>query len=156
MPWKTKDQWFFLSESLVGQIVAFEHIDDGCSIIRFGPLELGYYSERERRLHLDRPRPGLASNEQPREQLPWFGSSRPPLALSTNPRPPEHRAMESAGLWKAAPKNRRAFPQPLENAPRPPPAFPTATTAPATRKRITRRETKTQGRPSRVLPMFPV
>jgi len=42
----------------------------------------------------------------------------------------EHQAMESAGLWKAAEK--RAFPQALENAPHPPPAFPTATTASAT------------------------
>jgi transposase InsO family protein len=41
----------------------------------------------------------------------------------------EHQAMESAGLWKAAEK--RAFPQALENAPQPPPAFPTATTASA-------------------------
>jgi transposase InsO family protein len=41
----------------------------------------------------------------------------------------EHQAMESAGLWKAAEK--RAFPQALENAPHPPPAFPTATTASA-------------------------
>jgi len=52
-----KGQWFFLSESLVGEIVAFEEIDDGCSIIRFGPLELGYHSEREHRLYLDRSRP---------------------------------------------------------------------------------------------------
>ena len=42
----------------------------------------------------------------------------------------EHQAMESAGLWKAAEK--RAFPQALENAPHPPPAFSTATTASAT------------------------
>lgn len=38
--------------------------------------------------------------------------------------------MESDGLWKARPKA-AAFPQPLENAPRPPPAFPTHPTAPA-------------------------
>jgi transposase InsO family protein len=41
----------------------------------------------------------------------------------------EHQAMESAGLWKAAEK--RAFPQALENAPHPPPAFSTAPTASA-------------------------
>jgi hypothetical protein len=49
-----------------------------------------------------------------------------------NPPPPAR----GTGLWnlpgygKPA-KNPAAFPQPLENAPRPPPAFPTATTAPA-------------------------
>lgn len=64
---KWKGQWFFLSESLVGQMIAFEDIDDGCSIIRFGPLELGYYSDREHRLHLDRARPALASDEQPQK-----------------------------------------------------------------------------------------
>jgi len=61
---KWKGQWFFLSESLVGEMIAFEDIDDGCSIIRFGPVELGYYSDRERRLHLDRSRPALASDEK--------------------------------------------------------------------------------------------
>ena len=64
---KWKGQWFFLSESLVGQMIAFEDIDDGCSIIRFGPVELGYYSDREHRLHLDRIRPALASDEQPKK-----------------------------------------------------------------------------------------
>ncbi|MEA2162342.1 MAG: hypothetical protein QOK37_469 [Thermoanaerobaculia bacterium] len=56
-----KGQWFFLSESLVGEVVAFESIDDGCSILRFGPLELGYHSEREHRLYLDRPRPSMTA-----------------------------------------------------------------------------------------------
>ena len=42
----------------------------------------------------------------------------------------EHQAMEAAGLWKAAGK--RVFPQALENAPHPPPAFSTAPTASAT------------------------
>jgi hypothetical protein len=64
---KWKGQWFFLSESLVGEYVAFEAIDEGCSIIHFGPLELGYYSDREHRLYLDRTRPALASDEQPKE-----------------------------------------------------------------------------------------
>lgn len=41
----------------------------------------------------------------------------------------ENQAMEAAGMWKAAEK--RAFPQALENAPQPPPAFPTAPTASA-------------------------
>jgi len=65
---KWKGQWFFLSESLVGEMIAFEEIDDGCSIIRFGPLELGYYSERDHQLHLDRSRPApptTESNQQP-------------------------------------------------------------------------------------------
>jgi hypothetical protein len=37
-------------------------------IIRFGPIELGYHSEREHKLHLDRSRPALPateSNQQP-------------------------------------------------------------------------------------------
>lgn len=50
-------QWFFLSEALVGQFVAFETIDDGCAILRFGSMELGYYCKRGHRLHLDRTRP---------------------------------------------------------------------------------------------------
>jgi putative transposase len=41
----------------------------------------------------------------------------------------ENQAMEAAGIWKAAEK--RAFQQALENAPQPPPAFPTAPTASA-------------------------
>ena len=68
---KWKGQWFFLSESLVGEMVAFEDIDDGCSIIRFGPLELGYHSEREHKLYLDRSRPALpatAADEQPEKE----------------------------------------------------------------------------------------
>ncbi len=63
-----KGQWFFLSEALVGEQVAFETIDDSCSILRFGKLELGYYSDRDRRLHLDRVRPAAptpGSEEQP-------------------------------------------------------------------------------------------
>jgi hypothetical protein len=62
---KWKGQWFFLSESLVGQLVAFDTIDEGCSILRFGPLELGYYSEREHRLHLDRTRPAAPTTAAP-------------------------------------------------------------------------------------------
>lgn len=50
-------QWFFLSDSLVGEHVAFEPVDDETFIVRFASLELGYYSAREKRLHLDRARP---------------------------------------------------------------------------------------------------
>lgn len=57
---KWRGQWFFLSDALIGELIAFEPIDDACSIIRFGSLELGYYSEREHRLHLDRTRPARA------------------------------------------------------------------------------------------------
>jgi putative transposase len=42
----------------------------------------------------------------------------------------ENQAMEAVGMWKAAEKH--AFPQALENAPHPPPAFPSAPTASAT------------------------
>jgi putative transposase len=50
-------QWFFLSEALVGEPIAFEPVDTGCWIAHYGPLELGYYSAREKKLHLDRSRP---------------------------------------------------------------------------------------------------
>src|SRR5436190_5937765 len=62
-----------------------------------------------------------------------YNERRPHSSLAyKTPKPfaREHQAMDSAGLWKAAEK--RAFPQPLENAPHPPPPFPTATTASAT------------------------
>jgi|SRR5688572_731673 len=55
---KWHGQWFFLSDSLVGEMVAFEPVADGCWILRFGPIELGLYSAHDRNLHLDRPRPG--------------------------------------------------------------------------------------------------
>ena len=54
---KWKGQWLFLSEALVGELVAFEPVDDYCSIVRFGCLELGYYSDTDRRLYLDRRGP---------------------------------------------------------------------------------------------------
>lgn len=54
---KWKGQWFFLSEALVGELVAFERVDDQCAVVRFGTLDLGYYSEPDRRLFLDRTRP---------------------------------------------------------------------------------------------------
>lgn len=56
-------QWFFLSEALVGEFVAFERVDNDLWILRFGPIELGCYSSREKKLLLDRPRPaGKAEN----------------------------------------------------------------------------------------------
>jgi putative transposase len=70
---KWKGQWLFLSEALAGEHVAFEAIDDACAIIRFGKLELGYYSDREHRLHLDRVRPAAPaprSDEQPGKESP--------------------------------------------------------------------------------------
>lgn len=66
---KWKGQWFFLSESLVGEMIAFEQIDDGCSIIRFGPLELGYYSERDHQLYLDRSRPAPPTTESNQQSV---------------------------------------------------------------------------------------
>jgi putative transposase len=54
---KWRGQWFFLSEALVGELVAFERVDEGCSVVRFAALDLGYYSELESRLFLDRNRP---------------------------------------------------------------------------------------------------
>ncbi len=60
---KWMGQWFFLTEALVGEFVAFEPVADGCWILTFGPIELGYYSASEKKLFLDRPRPaGKAEN----------------------------------------------------------------------------------------------
>lgn len=72
---KWDGQWFFLSDALIGEEVAFEAVDDTCSILRFGPIELGYYSGRERRLHLDRTRPAQQPNDNPPStQEPGYGS----------------------------------------------------------------------------------
>jgi putative transposase len=73
---KWDGQWFFLSEALVGEWVAFETVADECSVLRFGHLELGYYSGRERRLHLDRTRPAPATADHTArpEQEPGYGS----------------------------------------------------------------------------------
>jgi putative transposase len=54
---KWDGQWFFVSDALVGEHVAFEPVDDETFVLRFGRFELGYYSARQRRLHLDRTRP---------------------------------------------------------------------------------------------------
>jgi putative transposase len=58
---KWRGQWLFLSEALIGEHVAFEPIDGETWIVRFGPLELGYFSDRDQLLHLDRARPTPAS-----------------------------------------------------------------------------------------------
>jgi len=50
-------QWFFVSDALIGEDIAFEPVGDGCWIVRFASLELGYYSAPEHKLYLDRPRP---------------------------------------------------------------------------------------------------
>ena len=56
-------QWFFVSEALVGEPIGFELVDNGCWVAHFGPIELGYYSARDRKLYLDRIRPdGKAEN----------------------------------------------------------------------------------------------
>lgn len=54
---KWDGQWFFVSDALVGEHVAFEPVDDETFVLQFGRFVLGYYSARERRLHLDRTRP---------------------------------------------------------------------------------------------------
>lgn len=60
---KWDGQWFFISEALVREPIAFQLVGDGTWIVHFGPIELGYYSEREKKLHLDRNRPaGKAEN----------------------------------------------------------------------------------------------
>lgn len=55
---KWDGQWMFVSETLIGEQLAFEPVDDGCWIVRFSTLELGYYSSRDKKLHLDKNRPG--------------------------------------------------------------------------------------------------
>lgn len=67
-----KGQWFFVSEVLVGEPLGFEKVDDTCWIVRFGPVELGYYSDREKKLHLDRSRPfpQALQPQQPPKVLP--------------------------------------------------------------------------------------
>jgi transposase InsO family protein len=50
-------QWFFLSEALVGERIGFQRAGHESWIILFGPIELGYYSNRDKTLHLDRSRP---------------------------------------------------------------------------------------------------
>lgn len=60
---KWAGQWFYLAEALVGENVAFELVGEECWILKFGHIELGYYTAREKKLHLDRPRPdGKAEN----------------------------------------------------------------------------------------------
>lgn len=57
-------QWFFISDALIGEHIAFERVDDAFWIVRFGPIELGCYSAREKKLFLDRPKPaGKAEND---------------------------------------------------------------------------------------------
>ena len=53
---KWDGQWLFVSHALVGEPLGFEPVDDGCWIVWFSTLDLGYYSEREKKLYLDRPR----------------------------------------------------------------------------------------------------
>jgi transposase InsO family protein len=54
---KWQGQWLFVSEALIGERIGFEPIADGVWMLYFGPLDLGYYSEADRTLHLDRNRP---------------------------------------------------------------------------------------------------
>lgn len=51
---KWQGQWHFISEALVGEPVAFEAVADGIWLLRFATVLLGYYSERDRTLSLDR------------------------------------------------------------------------------------------------------
>jgi len=53
---KWQGQWFFISDVLIGENIAFEPVAEGCWTIWFGPVDLGYYSSRDRKVHLDRAR----------------------------------------------------------------------------------------------------
>lgn len=60
---KWDGQWFFVSDALIGERVSFEPVGEGCSILRFASVDLGFYSDRDKRLYLDRTRPdGKAEN----------------------------------------------------------------------------------------------
>jgi putative transposase len=54
---KWDGQWLFVSHVLIGELIGFELVDDGCWIVWFSKLDLGYYSARDKKLYLDRPRP---------------------------------------------------------------------------------------------------
>lgn len=54
---KWAGQWLFMSDALIGEPIGFQLVGDGTWIVQFGHLELGYYSEREKKLYLDRNRP---------------------------------------------------------------------------------------------------
>jgi putative transposase len=59
--WKT--DMFFVSEVLIGEPVAFERVGNSTWILRYATLEIGYYSERDNKLHLNKQRPdGKAEN----------------------------------------------------------------------------------------------
>jgi transposase InsO family protein len=59
-----RGQWFYISEALVGEWVGFEKVTDQMWVLRFGPVDLGLYSERDKKLYLDRTRPdGKAEND---------------------------------------------------------------------------------------------
>src|SRR5436853_865331 len=66
---KWQGQWLHLSDALIGESVAFEPIADGAWIVYFGPIDLGFYSERERKLVLDRPRADGKAENAPRFPL---------------------------------------------------------------------------------------
>jgi len=44
----------FLSEVLAGEVVGLEPIDDAVWVVWFGPLVLGYYSQRDQKIHSER------------------------------------------------------------------------------------------------------
>lgn len=143
--WRGKRQ--FVSDVLIGERVGLVK-DEQTWLVYFGPVLLGCIHERKRRIvptaamyassrrAVNRHRPAkIASGAS---TVP----KRKPRRPAQKPKDKKNRAMESAGVWKAR-QTAAAFPHPLENAPHPPPAFPTAPTAPATsdptKKRLIRK-----------------
>lgn len=53
---KWDGQWLFMSDALIREPVGFELVGDGVWVVHFGPLDIGYYCEREKKLHLDKKR----------------------------------------------------------------------------------------------------
>lgn len=54
---KWKGDVTFLSEALIKEPIGFELIGDGIWIMRYATMELGYYSERDKKLHIDEDPP---------------------------------------------------------------------------------------------------
>jgi putative transposase len=142
----------FVSEVLVGERLGLVK-DEQAWLVYFGPVLLGRIDERKRRIvPTDTMRTSRRRDVRQQKPAPskLSGSAtkrRPRVAAQHQPPRSENRAMESAGAWKARQKA-AAFPHPLENAPQPPPAFPTATTAPAASDPRKNRRIRSPGSPN--------
>jgi hypothetical protein len=131
---KWRGQRLFVSEVLIRERVGLVQ-DEQLWLLYFGPVLLGRIDERKKRIVPTAAMSAASRRDVRRPRIAKISSSGSAV-ISHQPRPAiqprdkKNRAMESAGAWKAR-QTAAAFPHPLENALRPPPAFPTAPTAPA-------------------------